>query len=72
MRQETKDNLALAGKSLLVIVGGLLVVAATVDLVVGGPRLRDLAYLLVGLLLSVPPVAFAFLDALKAGRRQPR
>jgi len=69
VRQETKDNLALAGKSVLVIVGGLLVVASTVDLLVAGPRLRDFASLLVGLLLCVPPLALAFADAVKHGRR---
>lgn len=69
MRAETKDNLLLAGKSVLVIVGCIVTIAATVDLVVGGPRLRDLAYLLVGLLLVVPPVALAFRDAVRHGRQ---
>src|SRR5438094_160183 len=69
MRPEMKDNLLLVGKSILLALGGLIAVAATVELVVGGPSARAFEYLLVGLALAVPPLAFAFRDAVRAGRR---
>ena len=69
MRPEMKDNLLLVGKSILLALGGLIAVAAIVELKVGGPSARAFEYLLVGLALAVPPLAFAFRDAVRAGRR---
>lgn len=69
MRPETKEWLALMGKTLLLVVGGVVAVAALVDLVVAGWTLVAAAYLLAGLLLCIPPIAFAFRDAVRAARR---
>lgn len=68
MRPETKENLALAGKSVLLILGGIVASAAAVDLVVEGLRARTLAYLVVGLALAGVPLALAFRDAARAAR----
>lgn len=69
MRQETKEWLLLMGKSFLVIVGGILVAGGLVELVVAGPTTKGLGALAVGLLLCVPPLAFAFRDALGEARK---
>lgn len=69
MRAEVRDWLFLMGKSVLLVVGGILVVAALVDLVVVGWNLRATLVLLLGLALAVPPLAFAFLDALKQAKK---
>lgn len=69
MRAEVRDWLLLMGKSALLVVGGILVVAALVDLVVVGWNLRATLVLLLGLALAVPPLAFAFLDALKQAKK---
>lgn len=69
MREDQKDWLLLMGKSMLFVLGGVLVVAGLVDLVVAGPNLRAGSVLAVGLLLSVPPLALAFRDAVRAARR---
>lgn len=65
-RQEIVDWILLMGKSVLLVVGGILVVAGLVDLVVAGWNLRASVVLLVGLALAVPPLAFAFRDAVRA------
>lgn len=70
MRQETKETLALWGKSLLMILGGILVSAATVDLVVTGFTPRGLAYLVAGLALAGLPLGLAFRDAVRHGRER--
>lgn len=67
-RREIRDYLVLMAKSVLVILGGILIMAGLVDLVVDGPDGRNLGALGVGLLLAVPPVAFAFREAVRAGR----
>lgn len=69
MRQDVKDWLLLMGKSVLVIVGGILVAGGLVELVVAGPTKLGLGALAVGLLLCVPPMAFAFRDALAEARK---
>lgn len=69
MRAEVRDWILLLGKSVLVVVGGILVVAALVDLVVAGPSVRTLVVLAVGLAFAVPPMAFAFRDALAEARK---
>lgn len=68
MRRDTKDNLLLVVKSVLLVLGAVLTVAALVELFVGGPSVKAFQYLLVGLVLSVPPLAFAFRDALRSKR----
>lgn len=69
MRQEAKEWLLLVGKSILLVVGGILVVAALVELFVGGFSLLVLGVLAMGLALAVPPLAFAWLDALREARK---
>ena len=69
MRQEAKEWLLLVGKSILLVVGGILVVAALVELFVGGFSLLALGVLAMGLALAVPPLAFAWLDALREARK---
>lgn len=81
MREEVRDWIFLIGKTLLFVVGGLLVVAALVELAVGGPwfvrgetatetfeKSAGLV-LLAGLLLAIPPLAFAFRDAWREARK---
>ena len=70
VRPEAKEGLALVGKSLLVVVGGVVTSAAAVDLVVDGFSARGLAYLAVGLALAGAPLALAFRDAARAGRER--
>jgi hypothetical protein len=69
VREDLKDWLLLMGKSVLFVLGGILVVAGLVDLVVAGLNLRAGLVLLAGLLLGVPPLALAFRDAVRAARR---
>lgn len=69
MREETRDWLFLTGKTLLLVGGGILVVAALVELVVGGPSALALGVLAAGLLLAVPPLALAFRDAVREARK---
>ena len=69
MRDDVKEWLLLMGKSLLLILGGLMVVAGLVDLVVVGFNLRAGLVLAAGLLLAVPPLAFAFRDAVRDARK---
>lgn len=57
------------GKSVLVVLGGVLVTAALVDLVVDGWSVRGGLVLVMGLLLGVPPIALAFREAVRAARR---
>jgi hypothetical protein len=64
----TKESLALVGKSLLFVLGGIVAVAALVQLVVSGPEWEAALYLLVGLALMVPPLALAFRDAVRNAR----
>ena len=81
MRQETRDWLFLIGKTLLFVLGGILTLAALVELAVGGPvfvrgdgimetfeRSAGLV-LLAGLALAVPPLWLAFRDAVRAARQ---
>lgn len=69
MRQDVKDWILLMGKSMLLIVGGILFVAGLVDLVVDGYSHLAAGVLALGLLLTVPPLAFAFRDALGEARK---
>lgn len=66
---ERLDWLFLIGKTLLVIVGGILFVAGLVDLVVIGPTLQGTGVLFLGLALAGPPIAFAFRDAVKEAKK---
>lgn len=70
MRDETRDWLKLMAKSFLMVVGGILFVAGLVDLVVTRrPGVRNMGALLVGLAMCVPPLAFAFREALAEARK---
>ncbi|HET6403829.1 MAG TPA: hypothetical protein VFH78_04225 [Candidatus Thermoplasmatota archaeon] len=69
MREDVKDWLFLLGKSFLLIVGGILSVAALVDISVIGWNRRAALVLLAGLALAVPPLAFAFRDALREAKK---
>lgn len=66
---EVRDWIFLLGKSFLVIVGAILVIAALVDLSVAGWSWRATGALLVGLALAAPPMVFAFRDALREARK---
>ena len=68
MRAEVKDWLFLIGKSILVVVGGILLTAALVDLSVTGFNTTAVLVLVVGALLALPPIALAFRDALREAR----
>jgi hypothetical protein len=70
VERETRENLALVAKSIVLVLGGLMAVSATVELVVGGVGARAVAFLLVGLALAVPPLGLAFRDAVRHARRQ--
>lgn len=72
MRPETKDGLLLAGKTVALVLGGILVMAGLVDLIVTGLTWEGALVLLVGLLLTGLPVGFAFRDALRHARRRSR
>ncbi|MFA5860393.1 MAG: hypothetical protein WDA16_01730 [Candidatus Thermoplasmatota archaeon] len=69
MRAETKESIALVGKSVLLVLGGTISVAALVELGVGGPGVRAFVYLVAGLALAIPPLALSFRDAVRAKRR---
>lgn len=69
MRQETVEWLLLIGKSVLFVLGGILVMASLVDLVVDGPSVLAFGVLALGLLLALPPLGFAFRDALREARK---
>jgi hypothetical protein len=64
-----KENLALAAKTVLFSLGGLLLVAALVDLVVSGPTWQGVAVLAAGALFAGLPFGFALRDALRHARR---
>ena len=66
---DRRDWLFLMGKSLLVILGGVLLTAGLVDLVVDGYSHLSAGILTLGLLLAVPPMALAFRDALREARK---
>lgn len=79
-RAAIREWLVTMGKSVVFLVGLVLVMAALVDLAVGGSFYRGGEnleetlkaspglVLLIGLALAVPPLAFAFRDAVRAGR----
>lgn len=69
MQEATRDNLLLVGKSLLFVLGGVMVVSAVVELGVAGWSLRAGGFLVVGLALCGTPLALAFRDAVRAARR---
>lgn len=69
VRAETKEWLLLVGKTLLLIVGGIMTLAAAVELYAGGPSWLAFGMLALGLALALPPVAFAFRDALGEARK---
>lgn len=69
MRAEVKEWIGLIGKTLLLIVGGILATAALVEFVVAGYSHLALLIFAGGLLLAVPPLAFAFRDALREARK---
>ncbi len=69
MRAEAKEWLFLLGKSFVLIIGAILVVAGLVDLVVVGWNGRAALVLAAGLALAVPPLAFAYRDALREARK---
>ena len=69
MQAETKEWLLLTGKTLLLVIGGVLTVAALVELVVDGYSHVGAIVLAVGLALAVPPLAFAFRDAVGEARK---
>lgn len=69
MKPETKESWALLGKTVLLVIGGILVVAALVELVVGGWSARAGLVLLLGLLCVAPPLGFAFRDAVREARK---
>ena len=71
MRAGVKDGLFLAGKTVLVLLGGILVSAATVDLAVEGFGVQAAIYLLAGLLLAGVPLGLAFRDAARHARPPP-
>lgn len=69
MRETTRDNLALVGKSLVFVLGGVMVVSSIVELGVAGWSLRAAGFLGAGLLLCGVPLVIAFRDAARAARR---
>jgi hypothetical protein len=69
VRETTRDNLALVGKSLVFVLGGVMVVSSVVELGVGGWSLRAGGFLVGGLLLCGVPLLLAFRDAVRATRR---
>lgn len=69
VRQETKEWLLLMGKSALFVLGGILIAAGLVDLVVDGFTWLAGGVLALGLLLAVPPLAFSFRDAYREARK---
>lgn len=81
MRESFREWLGLVVKTLLFLVGGILVTAALVELSVGGPWFVRGAtaletfeksaglVLLFGLALCIPPLALAFRDAYREARK---
>jgi hypothetical protein len=69
VRAETKDNLALVGKSALFVIGGVLAISAIVQLNVSGWEGRAALYLVVGLAMMLPPLALAFRDAVRQAHK---
>jgi hypothetical protein len=69
VRETTRDNLTLVGKSLAFVLGGIMVVSSVVELGVGGWSLRAAGFLGAGLLLCGVPLLLAFRDAVRAARR---
>lgn len=69
VREDLRDWLLLMGKSVLMVIGGILVLGGLVDVIVLRGSLRGAAALAVGLLLAVPPLAFAFRDAAREARK---
>lgn len=81
MRADVRDWLLLLGKSILFVIGGILVIAALLDLIVGDPwfvrgkgaldtfEQSPGLVLLVGLLIALPPLWFAFRDAAREARK---
>lgn len=63
-----REGLLLVAKTLATLLGIVLLMAALVELSVAGPTPRGLGALGAGLLLAVPPFAFAFRDAVRAAR----
>lgn len=70
MRAEAKEGLLLVAKSFLVVLGGILFAAGTVDLVVDGFNTQAAGSLLVGLALAGLPLGLAFRDAARHARRR--
>lgn len=66
---DRRDFLVLMGKSFLFIVGGILVLGGLVDLLVDGPNWQGGGALAVGLLMCLPPLAFAFRDAVREAKK---
>jgi hypothetical protein len=56
------------GKSVVFVLGGILVMAGLVDLVVDGPGWLAAGILLLGLLCTVPFLWLAFRDAVRDAR----
>lgn len=69
MREDIRDWIFLMGKSFLMVVGGILVLGGLVDIIVLRGSLRGVLALAAGLLLAVPPLAFAFRDAVREARK---
>lgn len=82
MREALRDWLSLGIKTIVFIVGGILILAALVEMAVGSPWFvrgatfsqtfeeSPILVLLAGLLLAIPPLAIAFRDAARAGRER--
>lgn len=69
MRETTRDNLALVGKSVVFVLGGVMVVSAAVELAVAGWSPAAGSFLVAGLVLCGAPLALAFRDAVRAARK---
>ena len=67
-----REGLAFLAKTILFVLGFILVVAALVQLSVGGIGLQALGVLALGLALAGPPLGFALRDALREARRKRR
>lgn len=82
VREALRDWLSLITKTGLFIVGGILVLAALLEMAVGTPwyarggtaletfEKSPILVLLAGLLLAIPPLAIAFRDSLHAARQR--
>jgi hypothetical protein len=70
VERETRENLALVAKSIVLVLGGLMAVSATVELVVGGVGARALAVRQVGRARAVAPRGLAVRGAVRHARRQ--